>query len=121
MQQYVSYNQETKGNRGLRNMKSHIILLILSISLPSQSFSLTKKLVMLMKEIGVKNPFIIGHLNINEAHEFFKIVNQNNHFVRFLTEIQNISYTGCSGILLNLPYRDLNSSITQSWIILKYI
>ena len=73
-----------------------------------------------MKELGVNNPYIIGHSNFKEAHEFFKKLNQDSQSVAFSTDIQNISYTGYSGILLNLPYKDLKSSITQTWIILKY-
>ena len=123
----MRYNLEnyksTLVNKGLlsTNMYFYIILSILAFSLPHKSLQFTQNYISLMKELGMNNPFIIGNFNIKEAHQVFKQLNEDSQFVGFLTEIQNISYTGYSGILVNLPYKELKSSITKSWIILKYI
>ena len=102
-------------------MNFYIILTILTFSLPLKSLQSTQNYISLMKVLDIKNPFIIGHLNIKEAHHVFKLLNEDNQFVGFFTGIQNISYTGYSGILVNLSYKELKSSITKPWIILKYI
>ena len=101
--------------RGLltRNMVFYIILSILAFSLPQKALPFSQNYISLMKELGINNPYVIGNFNFKEAHQVFKLLNGNNQFVSFSTKIQNISYSGYSGVLVNLPYKDLRSSITR--------
>ena len=100
-------------------MNFHIILSILAFSLAQKCLPFTQNYISLMKDLGMKNPFIFGYFNIKEAHQVFKLLNEDSQFVSFLTEIHALHNEIYFLMLTNLrfPHFSLPSRfLSKTWV-----